>query len=123
MGMKAILPLVDMVFLGLGALLGVMTQMERVESIPVQIAQVGHDAAIVQQGDFRLLTLTSKGLTLDSRPITRTTLLSQSAGEDFVLRIQKDVPTEQTLKLLADLVGAGCDVSLEVDELSLAPSR
>ena len=122
MGMKAILPLIDLVFLTLGAILGVMTQMERVESIPVQIAQVGHGAAIVQQGDFRLLALTPKGLTLDSRPVTRTALLSQCAGQDFVLRIQKDVPTEQTLKLLADLVGAGCDVSLEVDELSLAPS-
>ena len=116
MGLKAILPLIDLVFLTLGAILGTMTQMERVTALPVEVARVGSGAAVVQQGEFSVLNVTADGLTLDGRPAARHEVLDQVRGRRIVLRIQRDLPTEQPLSLLAELVRAGAEVSLEVHE-------
>lgn len=116
MGLKAILPLIDLVFLTLGAILGVMTQMERVTALPVEVARIGTGAAVVQQGEFSVLNLTTDGLTLDGNVIDRQQLMSDVSNRRLVLRIQKDLPTKRPLSLLADLVRAGADVAIEVKE-------
>lgn len=113
---RTMLPLIDKVFLSLGALLAIMAQMELIKSIPVEIAEVGTGAAVIQQGELSILSLTSEGMTLDGVPVSRSELVQDIAGRRLVLRADKDMPTQETFELLAELVRAGADVSVEVRE-------
>jgi len=112
---RSILPLVDMVFLALGAVLGCMTEMAVVHSIPVEVAKVGH-GVVSNHEKFTVLTLTSDGMTLEGESITRSEILAKAANKTIVLRVDKTLPSQDMLELLADLVNVGAKVSLEVEE-------
>jgi len=113
---KSILPLIDLVFLTLGSILGIMSQMERVTALPVELARVGSGAAIVKHGAFSIITLTKNQLTLDGAPLSKEGLKHRVGGKDVVLRPDRSVPTGRTQEVLADLVRAGARVSLEVSD-------
>ena len=114
MGARTMIPLIDLVFLTLGSVLGAMTQMERIEAIPVEVSQIQRGSGSVQRGDFEMLTVTRDGMTLNGKPITNSELPSMLAGKDVVLRAERSLPTEQTLLVLGLSVNAGANVSLEV---------
>ena len=114
----AIVPLIDLVFLTLGSILGIMTEMEKVTAIPVQVTRVGHGAPVVKQGRFAVLSLTGSGLALDGEPVALEELGSRLAGREVVLRAQEDLPTSTTVQTVMHLVELGVDVSLEVKEQS-----
>ncbi len=116
MDIRAILPLIDFVFLTLGAILAAMTQMERITAMPVEIARVGPGAAVVRQGRFSVLTLRSDGMALDGVPITAEELPSVVTGRQLILRAERSLSPQTLLGVLADLLAAGADVSLEVEE-------
>ena len=113
---KAILPLLDIVFLTLGSVLACMTQMERVTALPVSVAKVGSGAASVQQGEFDILTLSVEGMALNGRPTSEEQLSGELEGRRVILRAEQSLPTERTLTVLAALVRAGAEVSVEVKE-------
>lgn len=113
---KTILPLIDKVLLSMGALLTIMVHMELVTALPVDVARVDPGAAAVERGDFSVLTLTRDGMSLDGEPIERDRLSRLAGGKRIVLRAQRDLPTEDTLRVLADLVKWGANVSLQVYE-------
>ena len=113
---KSILPLIDLVFLTLGSLLGIMSHMERVTALPIELAQVGRGAAIVKHGHFSVVTLTEEGVTVDGDPVAPGELGDRVWRKDVVLRPAKTVQTGRTQQVLADLVRAGARVSLEVSE-------
>jgi len=113
---KAILPLIDIVFLTLGSVLACMTQMERVTAMPVSVAEVGSGSAVVQQGKFEVLTLTPGGMTLNGKPVVAERFESELAGKRVVLRVDRDLPTGRVWKVMARLHRAGCDISAEVKE-------
>ena len=113
---KAILPLIDIVFLTLGSVLACMTQMERVTALPVSVAKVGSGAASVQEGEFEVLTLTTEGMILNGQPTSEEQLSEELGNRRVILRAEQSLPTERTLTVLAALVRAGADVSVEVKE-------
>lgn len=112
---KALLPLIDLVLLSFGAILACMTEMERVEYVPVELAQVGRGAVAVKHGDFDVITASSAGLFLNAEPVTREELPGRLRDREVVLRAAGDVPTEMTLGLTSDLIELGIDVSLGVE--------
>ena len=114
MGAKAMLPLIDCILLTLGTVLGAMTQMHRVQALPVSVARVGRGSAIVQNGRYELLSLTAEGLQWKDRILTETDAAAELAGRQVVLRADRTLPTERTLQVVATLSKAGVDVSLEV---------
>lgn len=114
MGARSLVPLVDLVFLALGSVLAAMTQMERVEAIPVAVARVGSGAAHVRRGEFDVVSLTPDGLSLNGQPVDQAHLPARVAARDVVLRADQSLPTQRTLSVLAALVRAGADVSLQV---------
>ncbi len=122
MDARTIVPLIDLIFLTLGSVLGAMTQMERIETIPVEVSQVQRAGLSVQRGDFVVLTVTSDGMTLNGKPITAGELPERIAGKDVVLRAERSLPTEQTLVALSLSVKAGANVSLEVKPQSSDPA-
>lgn len=117
MDMKAILPMIDLVFLTLGALLGVMTQMERVTALEIEITRVGKGAAVVQTGEFMILTLSDKDqLTLNGEAVIPKTLQNRVGGQEIIFRVHKNVAAHRVFTLLNDLTLAGATVKLEVEE-------
>ena len=112
---RAILPLIDLVLLSFGAILACMTEMERVEYVPVELARAGRGAVAVKHGDFDVITASSAGLFLNAEPVTREELPGRLRGREVVLRAAGDVPTETTLGLTSDLIELGMDVSLGVE--------
>ena len=113
---RAIIPMIDLVFLTLGGILGVMTQMEIVTALPVDITRVGHGASVVQRGDFAILALGPEGMMLDGKPVAPKDLETAVAGREVVLRADEGLPTRDTLTVMADLVRMGVNVSLEVKD-------
>ena len=111
---KTIVPLIDLVFLTLGSVLAAMTQMQRVESIPVAVSRVGAGAAATPDGQFDVVALTGQGLTWNGQAVAEEQLPDKAAGKNVVLRAQRDLPTERTLGVLAGLTRAADKVSLEV---------
>ncbi len=118
----ALLPLVDLVFLALGALLAGMTQMEMVRAIPVDVTRVGQGAASVRLGDFDVLTLIGPGvMALNGQPIREEDLTSLLEHKRVVLRIQKKLPTEEAVKVLALLAQVSCNNDDESKAINLDP--
>ena len=113
---KAILPLIDIVFLTLGSVLACMTQMERVTAIPVALTEVGKGSAILQHGDFDVLTVSADGLSLNGEPVTLDQVEDRSAGKRIVLRADRSLPVERVWQVIARLHKAGCEVAAEVRE-------
>ena len=114
MGAKAMLPLIDCILLTLGTVLAAMTQMQRVQALPVSVAKVGPGAAVVHNGRFAVLALTADGLHLDGRAVTADQAAAELTGGRVVLRADASLPTERTLQVVAALSKAGADVSVEV---------
>lgn len=117
MDARTILPLLDLFCLSVGALVGLLSQMEHVTSIPIALAQVGQGSAIVTQGEFVIVTLSEDGMTLDGEPVSSEELPAAVAGRQVVLRPAGDMPTQETLWVLAQLAKTGADVSIEVKEV------
>ena len=116
---KAIMPLIDLVFLTLGSVLAAMTQMEQVESIPVDVSRVGKGSAIVHRGEFDIVALTAEGLWHNGRQVLISQLPALVQGRRVVLRAEKSLPTQQTLQVLSTLSRSGAEVSLEVRQTAL----
>ena len=114
MGAKAMLPLIDCILLTLGTVLAAMTQMQRVQALPVAVAKVGPGAAVVHHGRFVVLALTDDGLHFEGRSVTAAEAAAELAGRRVVLRADATLPTERTLRVVAVLSKAGEKVSVEV---------
>lgn len=111
---KTMVPLIDLVFLTLGSILAAMTQMERVESIPVAVAEVGGTSARLQRGTFDVVTVTPAGVTVGKRAVAEEDLAGEVAGRRVVLRAARGLPTGRTLAVLARIAGVASEVSIEV---------
>jgi biopolymer transport protein ExbD len=117
MNAKAMIPLIDIVFLSLGSLLGVMSQMELIEGIDVEISEVGPGGAAAQTGEFQVVSIGTAGLLLDDQLVTRDQLAAQLTGGRVILRAERGLPTQQTLELLAELSRLCDEVAIEVEEV------
>lgn len=115
----ALLPLIDLVFLALGAVLACMTQMDIVRALPVEVSRVGKGSAIVENTELSILAVGEDGMSLDGVPVTVEGLLSETPTGKIVLRADRNLPTEKTVAILAILAEAGANVSIEVDETDI----
>jgi biopolymer transport protein ExbD len=111
----AVVPLLDVLFLALGAILAQMTEMERVTVLPVELEDRVGQAAVVRTGEFVVVTLDAAGLSVDGERIDAARLREHTVDRDVVARADRGVPTGETLRLLAALRDVGAHVELEVD--------
>jgi biopolymer transport protein ExbD len=114
MNARMMVPLIDLVFLTLGSVLVAMTQMERVEAIAVDVARVGRGAANVRRGELNVLSVTPGGVRLGQRVLSPAELPAAVAGKRVVIRADRSMPTQRTLAVLAEVLDAGADASIEV---------
>lgn len=111
---KTMVPLIDLVFLTLGSILAAMTQMERVEALPVAVAEVSGSAARLQRGTFDVVTVTAHGVRVGDRVVAEEDLAGEIANRRVVLRAAGGLPTERTLAVLARIADVASEVSIEV---------
>jgi len=111
---KTMVPLIDLVFLTLGSILAAMTQMERVEAIPVAVAQVAGAGQALQRGEFDVVTVTAQGVTVGKRVVDEANLAAEIAGRRVVLRADRTLPTQRTLAVLARITASASEVTIEV---------
>ncbi len=117
MGPRHMLPLLDLVFLTLGAIVAAMTQMERVTTLPVELARIGPGAAVVTQGDLLVITVDQDGaIALDGVPIAEQQIGVSVRNRTVVVRADRRLPSETLLKILAELSRADAEVSVQVDD-------
>ena len=120
----AILPLVDLVFLALGAMLACMTQMEVIHALPIEVTRIGKGSSVMPDSDkFEVLTLSGHGMTLDGKPVTESELVSKTANKKIILRAYKGLPTQDTVRVIGKLAEAGAEVSIEVKETSQSDAQ
>ena len=112
---NAVIPLLDVLFLALGAILAQMTEMERVTVLPVDLEDRVGTAAVVRTGTFLVVTLEATGPSVDGQRVDMSTLSERVRDHDVVARVDRGLPTGATLQLLALLRDAGATVELEVD--------
>jgi biopolymer transport protein ExbD len=110
------IPLIDLVFLTLGAIVALLTQMELVRSIPVDLARVGAGSQFVTHGEFDVIAVTHEGVTFNDEPTTLDRLAWLAGGADVVLRVERSLESEAMLRVLAELSRAGSTVRIEVSE-------
>jgi biopolymer transport protein ExbD len=112
---KELIPLLDVLFLALGAILAQMTEMERVTVLPVELEDRVGTAPVLRTGEFAVLTLDTEGLALDGERLEESAAMARLRGRDVVARVDRRLPTGDALRLLAMLREAGAHVELEVD--------
>ena len=108
-------PLLDVLFLALGAILAQMTEMERVTVLPVELEDRVGNAAVLRTGEFAVVSLDEDGLAIDGERVDEAEAMSELRGRDVVARVDRRLPTGDTLRLLALLKDAGAHVELQVD--------
>ena len=111
-------PLIDIVFLTLGSLLGVMIEMRRVDAIDIDISEVGRGGSVVTSRETRVVALTADGLIVDGAVVDADQVDTLLAGETVVLRADRSLPTEATLDALATLTDICAAVSVEVTRVT-----
>ncbi len=112
---RAVVPLIDLVFLTLGSVLAVMTQMEHVQALDVEVAKVGKGASTVQRGELTIVAITADGLNVNGTDTDLDGALAKVRGKRVILRAPRRLPTQRTLEVLAELARHAAKVSVEVD--------
>jgi len=112
------IPMIDLVFLTLGAIVAMLTQMELIQSIPVSLARVGQGAAEVTTGELDVVTLSDSGLTLNGRSIGLPEIATRDVWNDVVLRVDRAVESERMIEVLAELAKVEARVQIEVKEVA-----
>ncbi len=112
---KMFVPLVDLVFLTLGSVLGAMTQMQRVEAIDIEVARVGAGTTVVRRGELRVVTLDENETRLDGERVEVGDFARLLSGRCVLLRADRTLPNQRTFEILAELTRAGASVSVELD--------
>jgi len=115
--MEGFLPLIDMVFLTMGTLLVLMTQMERVISIPVDFVKVGTGAVISKKIDNPIFVAVSfEGLFIGQEKVDVNGIKDRLKGKEVILRVDKQIPYGQAMKLVAVIKESARHISLEVKD-------
>lgn len=113
MNARAIVPLIDLVFLTLGTLLVIFTRLEEVETIPVELAKVG-SGAVANTAPATFVTLAEDGLYVGDRPVDSDALVREVAGRRVILTAAPKVSFSRAIALFSRLKEAECEVSLRV---------
>lgn len=114
--MKNLLPFIDMIFLSMGTLLLLMTDMEVVESIPVDLVRVGRAQVLSRKMDKPLFVAINKeGVFVRKEKINMSELIAKAKGEEVILRADRSLPVGEVIQLVASLRKKAESVSLEIE--------
>ncbi|MEM0983712.1 MAG: hypothetical protein AAGI17_07175 [Planctomycetota bacterium] len=117
MSKRWMIPMIDFVFLSLGGLLALLTQMEVIESVPLDLAS-GDAAAAMESIESQkdTVTITTTGIALNGGTITRDALATAITQEVVLVRIDSGVAAGEFLPVLTAVHASGeRDVRLQFE--------
>lgn len=111
---QAILPLVDLGFLSLGAIVAVLTQTQLIDALPLELARDGEGIAPRVSESLPIVRIDETGVELDSEPIALGQLADVVKGDRVIVRTAGESTTQQLVDVLGALASAGIAAELEV---------
>ncbi len=113
---RIFISLIDLAFLSLAAVIAILSQTQVVRALPVEVTKIGRGIAVVTRDDVTVVTITLDGLFVDGKPLTLAELSGAVDGPTVILRVDRTVPTERLLGVMAELAGDQVELRIEVDE-------
>ncbi|MCC5785246.1 MAG: hypothetical protein JJU33_00940 [Phycisphaerales bacterium] len=116
MTLRSMLPLIDLGFLTLGAVVAILSQTTRIDAMPVDLAEVGPGVTSAVSDNPPVVTVRADGVFLGDRPIGRGELaLLLDPSETVLVRADREAASGRLLGVLAEITAAGVDARLEVE--------
>ncbi len=116
MTLRSMLPLIDLGFLTLGAVVAILSQTTRIDAMPVDLAEVGPGVTAAVSDNPPVVTVRADGVFLGDRPIARGELAKLlDPSETVLVRADREAASGRLLSVLAEITAAGVDARLEVD--------
>ena len=113
---REFIPLIDLAFLSLGAVVAILSQTQLVKSFAVEITEVGDGIAAVSRDEVTVITVAEEGLYLDGEAIGLEELAGAVDGRLALLRVDRRVPTEVLINVVGVLAASGAELRIEVEE-------
>lgn len=125
MNARSMLPLIDLGFLTLGAVVALLAESSprKIEMIPVDLASAS--AGSSQLLDVRepvVVTVTPGALLVGDQESTLDALVGAINGRDVILQPDKGSDAQDLIGVMSTLTAAGIDVRLAVKPSAAAPS-
>jgi hypothetical protein len=110
------IPLIDLGFLSLAAVVAILSQTRMVRSLPVEVTEINPGIAALLREDVTVITVSRDGIDVDGRRVERGAIGAAVDGRLALLRVGRDVPTQRLVGVMADLAAAGVEMRIEVEE-------
>ena len=112
---RAVLALIDVLFLTLGGLALLLTKMGELETLPIEVSEVtGGSSGVVDTANRIYVSVTDGGLAVDGEPVDENALRELARDRDGALGAESQLPTQRTLAVVALLFEVGSRVSVHV---------
>ena len=116
MNLSSLLALLDIFGLSVGALLGLLTQMNYVTTIPIDLAEAGEGSVVVTQSDSLTLSMTADTLAFEGEAIKFSDLAVTVHSKDVIFDVSKTVTYEDFIAVLSAISPSAQSVALGVKE-------
>ncbi len=111
---RQFIPLIDLAFLSLGAVVAVLSQTQLVRSLEIDVSRVPPGVAAIERENLAVVSITQDGLQLDGAPITLDQLAGAVGPRLALLRVERNVPTETLVGVMSALAAGGVEIRIEV---------
>lgn len=113
---RVFIPLIDLAFLSLGAIVAILSQTKLIRSLPVEVTEVSPGIAAISREDVAVIVITADGLFADGAPVGPQDLAAVVDGRLALLRVDRRVPTERLVEVMAVLAAGGVELRIEVEQ-------
>ena len=120
---RIFISMIDLAFLSLGAVIAILSQTQLVRALPVEVTEIGHGIAVVTRDKMTVVTITANEILVDGEPVTLPEVGGAVDGPTAILRVDRMVPTERLIGVMAQLATAGVELRIEVRERSEGQDR
>ncbi len=110
--------LIDRAFLSLAAVIAILSQTQLVRALPIEVTEVGQGIAVVTRDEVTVVTITEEAILVDGESVRLHDVGGAVDGPTAILRVDRLVPTEKLIRVMAELAGQGVELRIEVRESS-----
>jgi len=110
--------MIDLAFLSLGAVIAILSQTQLVRALPVEVTEIGQGIAVVTRDKVTVVTITDNEILVDGVGVTLPEVGGAVDGPTAILRVDRMVPTERLIGVMAELATSGVELRIEVRQQS-----
>ena len=110
------IPLIDLAFLSLGAVIAILSQAELVRSLPVDVTEIDPGIAALSRDDVTVITITPQDVLVNGQPVRLEAVGDAVDGGLALLRVDRRVPTEILVGVMAQLAAHDVEIRIEVEQ-------